>query len=382
MDKFQIIFYNMVNSLTFKEGKAMNSINIKIENSTIEVLNKMLVHAKKIGDLKLINRIKAILAFGEKHSKKTIAGILRVSGEAIRIWVNNFILKGVEGLKSIKPSGRPSKLTKKQKTELKRLITRGPKYAGFPGACWRSPMIQEMIHQRFGVLYSVFYISQLIKNMGYSYQKAKFTADHKDPAKRKEWLENTWPEIYQLAKKKNAHILFGDEASFPQWGSLSYTWAKRGKQPVVKTSGIRKGYKVLGLIDYFTGKFYFKGHEGRLNSEVYAKFLKSVLSKTRKHIILVQDGAPYHTSKYMKKFFEDHSKRITVKKLPSYSPDYNPIEMLWKKIKEKEIHLHYFPTFQSLKNKVEESLLHFEDMKNEILSLFGRYQKLNDDVTC
>jgi transposase len=370
----------MVITLTLNQGKAMNSINIKIENSTIKVLVKMLRNAEKIGNLRLVNRIKAILALGKGHAKKTIAEILKVSEESIRIWVNNFILKGVEGLKSIKPSGRPSKLTDKQKTELKRFISRGPQYAGFPGACWRSPMIQEMIHQRFGVLYSVFYVSQLIKNMGYSYQKAKFTADHKDPAKRKEWLEKTWPDIYQLAKKKNAHILFGDEASFPQWGSLSYTWAKRGKQPVVKTSGIRKGYKVLGLIEYFTGKFYFKGHEGRLNSEVYAKFLKFVLSKTRKHIILIQDGAPYHTSKYLKKFFADHSKRITVKTLPSYSPDYNPIEMLWKKIKEKEIHLHYFPTFQSLKTKVEESLLHFNDMQNEILALFVRYQKLSESA--
>jgi len=38
-------------------------------------------------------------------------------------------------------------------------------------------------------------------------------------------------------------ILFGDEArdphcgGFPQWGTLSYTWARRGKQPLVKTSG-------------------------------------------------------------------------------------------------------------------------------------------------
>ena len=92
--------------------------------------------------------------------------------------------------------------------------------------------------------------------MGFSYQKAKFVADHKDPEKRKLWLEQKWPEILKLAEKKNAYILFGDEASFPQWGSLSYTWAKRGQQPVVKTSGKRRGYKVFGLIDYFSGCFF------------------------------------------------------------------------------------------------------------------------------
>jgi len=38
--------------------------------------------------------------------------------------------------------------------------------------------------------------------------------------------------------------------------------------------------------------------------------------------------------------------------------------------------MHYFPTFDSLKNKVEEALINFKDMKNEILSLFGFYNNL------
>ena len=62
----------------------------------------------------------------------------------------------------------------------------------------------------------------------------------------------------------------------------------------------------------------------------------------------------------MKQFFEKKAHRLTVYDLPSYSPDYNPIEKLWKKIKEKEIHMHYFPTFDSLKNKVEEALINFK----------------------
>ena len=160
-------------------------------------------------------------------------------------------------------------------------------------------------------------------------------------------------------------------------GSLTYIWTKKGQQPVVQTSGTRKGYKVFGLIDYFAGRFFCKGHDkGRLNSESYEAFLTEALSKTRKHIILIQDGARCHTSKAMKNFFNRKAYRLTVYDLSSYSPDYNSIEKLWKKIKEKEIHLQYFPTFDSLKNKAEEALLHFRDLKNEALSLFGFYNKL------
>ena len=145
---------------------------------------------------------------------------------------------------------------------------------------------------------------------------------------------------------------------------------------MVRTSGKRKGYKVFGLIEYFTGRYFCKAHEGRFNSESYRLFLKEVLSKTRKHLILIHDGAKYHTSKALKGFFEQHSDRITDYPLPSYSPDYNPIEKLWKKIKEKEVHLQYFPTFESLKQKVHEALLHFKNLQEEILVLFGFYNNL------
>jgi hypothetical protein len=62
--------------------------------------------------------------------------------------------------------------------------------------------------------------------------------------------------------------------------------------------------------------------------------------------------------------------------IPSFSPDYNPIEMLWKKVKQAGTHLQYFPTFDSLVIKVEEMLELFSDVKNEVLSLFGFYDNL------
>jgi hypothetical protein len=66
-----------------------------------------------------------------------------------------------------------------------------------------------------------------------------------------------------------------------------------------------------------------------------------------------------------------HAARLTVFQLPSYSPDYNPIEKLWKKIKQQETHLHYFPTFTALTEKVEAALLKFANAPAEILALCG-----------
>ena len=356
------------------------SIRYRLENETFNKLQALLSRAKFVGDLRAVKRIMAILSLAEGHSVDVIAAVLRISVESVRLWFMAFMHEGVDGLRSLKSSGRPSKLTKAQKAELDEIVSKGPVNAGYPGACWRSPMIQDVIYQRYGILYSVNYICQLLKNMGFSFQKAKFAADHKDPEKREEWLKTTWPQILDLAKQRQALILFGDEASFPQWGTLTYTWAKRGQQPIVKTSGIRKGYKVFGLIEYFSGKFFFKGQEGRLNSETYAQFLSEVLNQTEKHLILIQDGAPYHTSKAMQAFFEQHRERLSVFRLPSYSPDYNPIEKLWKKIKQEGTHLHYFPTFEALVGKVNQVLPRFENCCEKVLSLFGFYNDLDTNM--
>jgi len=365
----------MVKTLLIEEY-AMPGIRIALCRSTLNMLNEIARKAQHRGDLRTVRRVDAILALANGHPPLVIACILSVSEEAIRLWGNAFVLKGPNGLVSNKPPGRPGKLTKSQKQQFSEILTAGPSAAGFTGACWRSPMIQRLIYERFGVFYSVCYIAQLLKNMGFSYQKATFVSDHKDPEKRKDWLEKTWPEIIKHAKERHAAILFGDEASFPQWGTLTYTWAKRGQQPTIKTSGIRKGYKVLGLIDYFTGRFFYSAQHERLVSETYASFLRSVLDKTDGHIILVQDGARYHTSKAMQAFFNENKERLTVFQLPSYSPDYNPIEKLWKEIKKDGTHLHYFPTFDDLVLKVEEVLLNFSNSCRKVLSLFGFYNEL------
>ena len=332
-------------------------------------VERQLKTAQHLGNLRQVKYLLAILAVIDGQSCAQVAGVLRVHEKTVATWVSIFCCYGLQGAPRQKPTGRRPKLTPTQKAALAVLIDEGPVKAGFSGACWRSPMIQQLIFERFGVYYNVFYIAQLLKNLGFSYQKAAFVSDHLNEAKRQEWRTTTWPHILRLAKARHTLLLFGDEASFPQWGTLTYTWARRGQQPKVKTSGKRKGYKVFGLIDYFTGRLFYQGQEGRLNSATYIAFLKQVLEHTTRPIILIQDGARYHTSAETTAFFAQQTARLQVFQLPTYSPDYNPIEKLWKKIKQQDTHLHYFPTFDALTEKVEQALSKFANTPEEILAL-------------
>ena len=75
----------------------------------------------------------------------------------------------------------------------------------------------------------------------------------------------------------------------------------------------------------------------------------------------------------MKAFFNVHAARLTIKQLPSYSPDFNPIEYLWKKVKKEATHLKYFPDFSHLQAEVDRALLHFAQTPSEITVFMARY---------
>ena len=89
---------------------------------------------------------------------------------------------------------------------------------------------QDLIYRRFGVAYHPHYVCELLGNMGFSFQKARFVSDHLDPVARQQWREQGWPAILQLAQQERALILFADEASFAQWGF----WAIQIKAPKSK----------------------------------------------------------------------------------------------------------------------------------------------------
>jgi hypothetical protein len=80
---------------------------------------------------------------------------------------------------------------------------------------------------------------------------------------------------------------------------------------------------------------------GKFNGENYVKFLQKIMDESTSKVILVEDGAPYHGSKIVKDFVEKHSEKLHLERLPSFSPDFNPIEKLWKNTKRDATHCKY-----------------------------------------
>jgi len=359
---------------TTHEEETPVCLRIQLSRTTVKELHHRLQHAYQCDDVRLVRRIIVLLdLLGHQVAVEVLSERWHLSISCLYQWRQAFLLRGMDSLVYHHSGGRRPKLTPRQRKRLVELVEAGPLVVGCATACWTSVLIRVLIWREFGVLYNCQYVCTLLPNLGFSFQKARFVSDHLDAARRHAWLQEEWPLILRAAQRRHALILFEDEASFAQWGSLSYTWARRGQQPEVKTRGKRQGYKVFGAIEYFSGRLFSQGIEGRFTSDSYQAFLRTILAQTPTHLFLIHDGARYHTSQATVHFLAQHAERITVHPLPSYSPDYNPIEYLWKKTKKHAPHNQYFKDFALLTVSVEKALAYFAAHPETVLGLFGRY---------
>ncbi len=348
-------------------------IKVAFRGATVKALRMAWQQAVRAGNTRLVKRISALLHLSDGLTAAEAAARVGAGESTVQAWLRAFILRRCESLRYGASPGRPRKLTPTQRDRLKALVTAGPLAAGYPSGCWSALMLQDLVYREFGVCYNAHYLCALLQNLGFSYQKARFVSDHLDEERRRVWIEQEWPAILHVAQRRGALLLFGDEASFAQWGSLSYTWAPIGQQPLIPTCGRRKAYKVFGLIDYFTGRLFAHGQTDRFTAESYGAFLATVLEQTDQPLMLVQDGAKYHTAAATKEFIAAHADRLSVYQLPAYSPDYNPIEHLWKNMKKRTTHNRYFPEFDLVCASVEEGLAYFQAHPAEVKRLMGTY---------
>ena len=94
-----------------------------------------------------------------------------------------------------------------------------------------------------------------------------------------------------------------------------------------------------------------------------------------KRVVLVIDNAPWHRGKPIEDALRDNP-HLEFKRLPSYSPQLNPIERFWKLLRRRATHNRLFDTLADLKTSVRNSLCYFQTMRNRIKTLLtGRQRK-------
>jgi len=123
----------------------MLAFNLKLSKSQRAKLENQLASAEAKGDLQEVKRILSLLSLAAGQFAEDVAEILKISLETIRQTINKFLSGGIQRLISKSRPGRPSKLTKTQRKKLYDYIVMGPEKLGFPGSCWRTPMIRVLL---------------------------------------------------------------------------------------------------------------------------------------------------------------------------------------------------------------------------------------------
>jgi len=99
---------------------------ITFSSETVNVLLKRERKALQMGDVRLVQRLIALIMCAEGFSRQEAARLVGVSAQSVYNWVKAWMVSGVDSLVYKRSSGRPPKLTKSQKRRLQELIEAGP----------------------------------------------------------------------------------------------------------------------------------------------------------------------------------------------------------------------------------------------------------------
>ena len=130
-------------------------------------------------------------------------------------------------------------------------------------------------------------------------------------------------------------MLFSDECGVYLLPMLRQTWAPKGQTPILHEHcgyehlSIAAAISSCGNLVFWCRKSSFKGFE-------CAVFLDyTAFCYRNRGLILIWDGATIHKSKEVKELLAEKPSKIHLELLPGYSPELNPIELLWAYLKKK-----------------------------------------------
>jgi putative transposase len=131
----------------------------------------------------------------EGASDREVATRFRVTRMSANRWRRALAAGGRPALASKGAGGARCKLSPAQLDELQVLLEAGPAAGGWDDQCWTLPRIAEVVHERFGMDYTLAGLDLLLHRLGWSVQVPARQAAERNEEQITAWREETWPEI-------------------------------------------------------------------------------------------------------------------------------------------------------------------------------------------
>lgn len=316
-------------------------------------------------------RVRAVKAVERGWPVGEAAGAYGIARRTLHRWLTRYQSEGEDGLRRKLGSGRPRKLEELNEQELRTFVLQPASTFGYETDLWTVGRLHQVIVDRYQIRVSRDTVWRRLREAGLTYQKPEREYYEIDEDARQEWRRYEVPKIRRSIEKYRAILYFQDESNVSLTAFLGKTWAPSGQTPKAKVTGKRGGVAAMSAISR-RGHLLFRLHEKRIASGEVIGFLDQMLQHhPRRHLVVVMDQAPPHTSKKTKQYIESQL-RLHVFHLPKYSPDWNPDEKVWNHLKHHELKSHPAKTKDELKQLTRRKLQSMAKRPSLLRGLFFR----------
>ena len=232
-------------------------------------------------------------------------------------WLKQWNEQGYKGIKPSFSNGRPPKLSKEQKAGLKEKLK---------GKLWLTQEVRALIRQDTGVDYSERQVQRILRSFRMNYAKP-YPHDYRRPENAKELLAESLSETLDGIADRYT-LGFMDQAS-PQTTDNKQRFWFFGKPTIAKNTAKYKA-NTFGFYPV-NGKEVVEFMESSKKEQV-CNFLRFIRDKNPiGPIVVILDRLPSHRSAFTRRFAKALDIHLVF--LPPYSPDLNPIEIIWKSVR-------------------------------------------------
>lgn len=297
---------------------------------TTEQINELRRAHRQAKNKRDADRIKAIYSLAVGHTIAQVTSILMIDEETLRNYEKSYQEGGIPALLRNNHKGSMCRLSDAEieaiKSELESTIH------------LTTQSVINFVEVNFGMTYTQSGMRDLLHRIGYEYKKPKLVPGNPDVEAQEIFVEQY--ENFMQKKSRDCEVLFLD-AVHPEHNALAaYGWIKRGEKRELKTNSGRERLNLHGAINAETYQVTIIESE-TVNADSTINLLEAIEQTypLSKKIFVILDNAKYHYSKTVQEYIK--SSRIKLIFLPSYSPNLNLIERLWKFFKKKVLYNRY-----------------------------------------
>lgn len=294
-------------------------------------------------------RAHSLLLSHERYTIPHIARIYQVDQRRVSAWMDRWQAWGLVGLYDRPRSGRPPIFNAEEQQKVYEYLDDSPKDV---------KKVVEAMEQKTQKRVSTKTIKRFIKKSHIWKRIKKAPAQSPEPHKYSR-SQAMIARLHARESQGECDLWYFDGAGFCLEPYLPYAWQPIGTSIEVPTSSHSRRLNVLGFLKR-NNDLYPYMIEGSIDTSVIIECFDQLSTHIDKRSYVLLDNAPMHRSKaFIQRIPQWVSKGLIVKYLPSYSPELNLIEILWRFIKYYWLPFSAYTSFSCLYKAVEDILTRF-----------------------